>query len=183
MPKNADPDRRRRWLALGCNVLVPGAALIALRREWLGIALALLFAGALQGAMWGSWLIPADVPGWLTHTLLGASIGLWLAAQALAWGRARQVLGPQARHEIELLCEQASLAMSDGRYAEARDLLHVALALNDEDPSVACVWARLMTSTGQFAPARRAWRRVLRLDYDNEYEREAVDALERLPES
>ena len=72
--------------------------------------------------------------------------------------------------------------MEDGRFSEARELLQIALAMNDEDLEVHVLWARLLTLTGKFDEARPAWERVIRLDEDGVYRVEAVEAVDHFPD-
>ena len=82
---------------------------------------------------------------------------------------------------MDLLRDGAERAVDEGRFADARELLHQAMVLDDRDPAVRGQWARLMTLTGRFGEARRAWRSVLRQDPDDDRRSEAIMALESLP--
>lgn len=174
-------DQAKRRLAIALNVLVPGTGLILLRREWLGAALAGLYIVLLQIALSGLLLLPAVVPAPTARLILAAAAGVWLASMRLVVLRARQVLGKDAAHELTLLLDEAARAVEERRYADARDLLTIAMTHNDEDVRVRLAWAQLMTVTGQFRKAKVAWECVLRLDRASIHRAQAVDALERLP--
>ena len=187
VPKGADvpedPDRTRKLVALGLNAIAPGAGLIVLRREWLGVVLALLFVVLLQMSLWGLFIVPEEFAGPATWTSLVAAVGVWLAAQGMGVARARVVLGTEARQQQQVLLEQAVLDLEQARLADARELLLIALALNDEDPQARRLWARLMMLVGNFQAARRGWEAVLKLDRAGEFFEEASAALEELPEN
>ncbi|MFQ5489271.1 MAG: hypothetical protein ACE5GE_01005 [Phycisphaerae bacterium] len=170
-----------RWrLAILCNLLVPGSGLIVLRRDWLGLALALLFGVFGQVALWGTLIVPAVVPGWLTTGSLAAATGIWLGAQWQLWERAKVIAGPALQHELSILSRQAQQYASEGHYAKAEDILRLALSINDEDLACNLRWAELMTLLGKSSQARRAWHRVLHLDRKSQHRRQAQQALATL---
>lgn len=177
-----DPDQTRRIVALGLNLVAPGAGLIVLRREWLGAVLALLFTVLLQLGLWGLLIIPEEFTGAATWGSLAAACGVWLAAQGMGAARARAILGPGARQQLQVLHAQAALDIEQARLADARELLLIALALSDEDPKSRCLWAQLMTLTGNFQAARKGWETVLKLDRAGTHLEEARAALAELPE-
>lgn len=179
----ANPTRNRatrRW-ALALNLIAPGAGLVVLRREWLGLSVALLFASFGQLALWGLLLVPADLPRRVAVVAAVAASLVWLGAQWLGVVRAAQILSPEAEHNLGMLRERAAEAMAAGRYADAHDLLKVGRAINDEDLEICAQWARLLTLTGRFAEARKAWTHLLRVDHAGVYRREAINAVEQLP--
>ncbi len=155
---------------------------MVLRREWLGLSLALLFALLAQLALCGFLLLPGVIPQGMAVLSAVVAATVWLAAQWLGVVRARAVLGNEAQHAVEVLRDRAAEAMKQRRFAEARKLLQVAFAINDEDFAVYLLWARLMTLTGQFHEARKAWESVLRLDKSGNHREEAITALDNLPE-
>ena len=156
--------------------------MIVLRREWLGAVLALLFTVLLQLGLWGLLIIPEEFTQLATWGSLVAALGVWLAAQWMGVARARAILGPEARQQLQVLLDQAVLDIEQARLADARELLLIALALSDEDPKSRRLWAQLMTLTGNFQAARRGWETVLKLDRAGEYLEEARAALDELPE-
>ena len=171
---------RTGW-AIVLNVVVPGGGLIALRREWLGLAVAALFGVLGQVALLGLLMLPATIPMWLTAVCGGVAVVVWLGAQWLLWLRVRQATGPAVGRELGMLRRQAEEAVARQKYAEAEDLLRVALTLDDENLAVNVQWAETLTLMGQFRPARRAWRRVLYLDRSGQSRRRALEALATLP--
>ena len=177
-----DPDRTRKLVALGLNAVAPGAGLIVLRREYLGMVLALLFVVLLQLSLWGLFIIPEEFTKVATWAGVAATGGVWLAAQGMVVARVRAVLGTEARLQQQVLLAQADLDLEQVRLGDARELLLIALALNDEDPQAKRLWAKLMTLTGNLQAARRAWVAVLKLDREGEFLEEADAALEELPE-
>ena len=81
------------------------------------------------------------------------------------------------------LVERAAEAVARRAYAEATELLQVAMTLDDEDLPASIRWAELMTLMGRFGQARRAWRRVLQLDRSSgRRRRQALEALASLPQ-
>lgn len=153
----------RKSIAPWLNALVPGAGLILLRREWLGLLLALLFGLCAQIGLWGLFIVPASVPRWVTvAALVGAGLA-WVCAQYTLVVQLRRSFGPGTTREVERLCQQAEEAIGGGDYDTAKELLLVALTLNDEDPGANVQWARLMTALGHVHRARRAWARVVQL--------------------
>lgn len=175
-------DQSRRWWALGLNLIAPGAGLVVLRREWLGLSLAVLFVLLAQVALGGFLLFPAVLPRTITIVSAAIAAGVWFSAQWLGVVRARAVLGSEAQHGVEVLRDRAAEALAQHRFAEARELLRLALSINDENLEVHVLWARLMTLTGQFRRARRAWQSVLRLDEGDAHHEEALNAIDDLPD-
>ncbi|MCK4658632.1 MAG: tetratricopeptide repeat protein [Phycisphaerae bacterium] len=171
----------RKSVALWLNVLVPGGGLILLRREWLGLVLALLFCLCVQIGLWGMFIVPASIPGWVTSSALFGAVLVWICAQYTLVLRLRQAFGPGIERQIVHLCELAKRAVASGDYARAEEFLEVALTLNDEDPHVNTLWAQLMTALGRFDRARPAWVRVVQLSEEGFVKRQAVEALAALP--
>lgn len=173
-------DQAHRTWALWLNLIAPGAGLAILRREWLGLAAALLFALLAQVALWGLLVIPASIPTGLSVAAGVGAATVWLGAQRISRSRAQVVLGAKARQEIDLLSDRASEAMKHGRLADARDLLTLALAIDDEHLGLHLEWARLMTLTSELRAARRAWRRVIQLDTTGRHRSEAIAAMNQM---
>jgi len=171
----------RKFIAPWINLLVPGAGLILLRREWLGLVLAVLFCLCAQIGLWGLFIVPASVPGWITGSALAGAGLTWIGAQYTLVIRLRRAFGPGIAREILHLCESAEEAIAAAAYDRAEELLLVALTLNDEDPRVNTLWAQLMTALGRFHHARRAWKRVVQVAHDDPERRRAIEALAALP--
>lgn len=171
----------RKRFALILNLIVPGAGLILLQRDGLGLVISLLFCVCAQIGLWGWWIVPASVPRWITFSGMAGAGVVWLGAQYLLRARMRTAFAPGIEHEIERLCAEARQAFDAGEFAQAEELLLVALTLNDEDVRVNALWAELMTSLGRFQNARRAWRRVIQLADDAAERRQAAAALASLP--
>lgn len=134
---------KRESAARLLNLLAPGAGLILLRREWLGLALAVAFTALAQVAMLGWWVIPLDIPAWLSG-VAGLSAGvIWAQAQWLVHRRARWVAAPAFAQELADLRRRAAEALARGAHEEARRLLVVARSVNDEDEQVAAMWAKI----------------------------------------
>lgn len=172
----------RTRLAVVCNLIVPGSGLIVLRREWLGLAAAALFGVFGQVTLLGLLLLPATIPTWLTTLSFSAAVFVWLGAQWRLAVRIRTATGPDVERELAFLRDQAAEALARQAYAEATDILRVAMTLNDEDLDANIQWAELMTLTGKFRQAARAWHRVLQLDRTSQHTRRAREALAALPE-
>jgi hypothetical protein len=173
----------RTRLAILCNLIVPGSGLIVLRREWLGLAAAVLFGVLGQIVLLGLLVVPAAIPGWMTTLSLSAAVFVWLGAQWQLLVRIRTATGPSVERELTVLRRRAAEAVTRREYAEAADILRVALTLNDEDVETNIQWAELMTLTGKLRQADRTWRRVLHLDRNGQHHRRAREALPALPES
>ena len=171
----------RRRLAVVCNLAVPGSGLIVLRREWLGLALAVLFGLLVEVALLGTLVVPAAVPVWITRSCIAGAALVWVSAQWRLVVRLRVTEGAALPEEVRLLRERAAAATEAGSYAEAVDILRLALTLDDEDVESNIQWAELMTAMGRFRHARRAWRRVLPLDRCGQHRRQAMEALAALP--
>ncbi len=176
-------DRSRRITALTLNALAPGAGLVLLRREWLGLSICLLFGLLSQLALWGLFIVPVSVPRALSMAAAVGALSIWGWAQWLVVVRARLVLGPVADEAIEVLLTRASEALEQGEYQRCRHLVRLAQSIDDGHADVQHVWAHLLTLTGQFRDARRAWERLLLLDPTREARRTAIDALEKLPDT
>ncbi|HUU82898.1 MAG TPA: hypothetical protein VM243_05270 [Phycisphaerae bacterium] len=172
----------RTRLAVVCNLIVPGSGLIVLRREWLGLAAAVLFGVFGQTALLGLLLLPATIPAWMTMLSFSAAVFVWLGAQWQLLVRIRTATGPDVERELAFLRRRAAEAVARQAYAEATDILRVAMTLDDEDLEANIQWAELMTLTGKFPQADRAWRRVLQLDRTGEHTRRARAALAALPQ-
>jgi len=173
----------RYWPAIAINLLVPGSGLIVLRREWLGLALAILFGLLTQIVIFGTLIVPEDIPHWVTLLSAGGALGTWVLAQWLAVRRLRFVVSPEVKGELRALCARARRALAEEDWAEAHTSLLVASDLNDEDLELAMLWAQLMTATGRIADARRWWRRVLRLDRGHVHRETALGALSALAQT
>ncbi|MHC4609438.1 MAG: hypothetical protein ACYS7M_03730 [Planctomycetota bacterium] len=164
------------------NLIVPGSGLILLRRDWLGLATALLFTILAEVALLGLLILPATIPPWMTTACLSAALFVWLGAQWRLWVRVRVVTGPAVERELALLRRRSAEAVANEAYAEALDILQVAMTLSDEDVAANIQWAELMTLMGRFRQARRAWRRVLQLDRTGQHRRRTTEALAALPD-
>ena len=171
----------RKSIAPWLNIVVPGAGLILLRREWLGLVLALLFCLCAQIGLWGLYIVPVSIPGWITSSALCGAVLAWIGAQYTLVIRLRQAFGPGVQREITHLCWLADQAIANGEYDQAEEHLLVALTLNDEAPGVNALWAQLMTALGRFHHARQAWNRVVQLSHDGPQKRQAIEALAALP--
>lgn len=174
------PGVRRFWPAIVMNLLVPGTGLIALGRVWLGVANALWFALGAEAALCGALLAPMSVPRWITvvaGTLAGAA---WLVGQGLLFGRIRLLLDPNLPSELKALRDLADKALTRGDLKAAEFSLRVALSIDDADVPTRILWARLLSSKGNAARARRAWREAQQLDSEQAYSTEIRQALDRL---
>ncbi|MCP4594761.1 MAG: hypothetical protein GY842_28855 [bacterium] len=171
----------RKAVAPWLNLAVPGAGLILLRREWLGLTWAILFCLCAQTCLWGWLIVPKLIPGWLTSSAAGGAILTWVGAQYTLVVRLRRAFGAGVEQEVGRLCGLAQTALEAGDYTRAREMLLVALTLNDEDAQVNSLWAQLMTALGKIAQARRAWTRVVRLTRDDLVRRQADEARAALP--
>lgn len=167
----------RERVARIVNLLVPGSGMILLRREWLGITLAALFTVVAQIAILGYWVVPLDIPRWLTTTGAVVTIAVWLLAQWLVWRRAGLLSAPALASELVELRQRAADALARNDHAEAHRVLLVTLSVDDEDVESAVLWARLMTAMGREDEARRGWRRVLALDAPEDHRTAAQNAL------
>lgn len=171
----------RKWLAIGCNIIVPGTGFIVLQREWLGVSIALVFAMLATVGLWSVFITPASVPDWLAASSLAGAAACWLLAQHVLRTPLRRFRDPAVLREVTRLREQAAERAAGGDYAGADELLNVALTLDDEDVETNLQLAELLTIVGRFGPARRAWLRVGRLDREGAYRRHVAEALRRLP--
>ena len=172
----------RLRFAIVLNVLLPGSGLILARKHWLGSMLAMLFTGFGQLTLWGAWIAPEIVSPVLLGVAAGSSAMLWIAAQGLLLRQLRRIPGPEDRQSQVATCfALADQAVVEGRFAEARGALDVALTVDDENPETYAKLARLTAQVGRYGEARRAWRSVADLDREGRYHREMVQALERLP--
>ncbi len=172
---------RNIWLAILLNMLVPGSGLVILRREWLGLCLALLYGLLAQTALWGVWLIPVSIPGFVVIGSAISAATVWAGAQWLLMQRWRLVAAPEVELELDRLLVQADAAMDTGELESARRILLVARSLNDEHIGVNIRWGRLMQLMGRFHHARSTWRRVLRLRPSDDQNRQAREALAAIP--
>jgi len=179
----AAQDRvRGRW-AVALNVLVPGSGLIVLRQDRRGAVLSLVFAVTALVGLWGRWIVPGTIPAAAAAAGGVGAVVVWAASQWLVWRRMDAVLGDTARRHLQRCCELAEDATANRRLNAAEVHLLEALRLNDEMIHVRVQWARLLLMLGRFAEARAAWETVLDLDEAGSFHREAVAALERLPEA
>jgi len=174
-------DRVRGLWAIGVNMIAPGAGLAILRREWFGLTIAVLFALLAQTAAYGLLIDPTAVRDDVAKACVVAAGAVWFVAQGLTIARMRRVLGARSRREIAVIVEQVSEALAARRFADAIDLLNVALCVNDESIDLRVALARVLTLTGRFDDARSAWEAVLDLDVDGAYRAEATTAMDRLP--
>jgi hypothetical protein len=159
------------------NLLIPGAGLILLRREWLGFFLALMFGLCANLGMAG-WLIAPDaIPLWMVRLAAGLSIALWIAAQSFLF---RQIGWLDRRRSgLATLRAEASSALENGDPALARLALESGLEIDDCDPELLYLYARLCTIEQRDEQARGAWERVLRLDAPAAHRAEAAEYLRR----
>lgn len=171
----------RNGIGIALNVIVPGSGLVLVRRERWGTALAFVFCALGQVALFGGCITPASIPQSLTYPALIGAAAVWVAAQVSFWSRIKASKDPALPDQKAVLIELASDAMEDGIYVNARLALESALEIDDEDPLVNALWARLMTLMGRFHQARRAWKRVQQLDSGGQLRREAAAALRELP--
>ncbi len=173
--------RGRRRIAFALNLIAPGAGLVILRREWLGLSIAILFAVSAQLSIWGFAITPGSVPrslAWLGLVVAGV---VWAGAQWLGYARAQSVFSADSEEGLRLLCEQADIAVEQGRFSKAHDLLTIALRINDEDIEIQSRRARVLMLLGQFAESAQIWERVLVMNPDKELRREAIEAIEKMP--
>ncbi len=171
----------RRTAALIINVIAPGAGLVLLRREWVGLVVTLLVTIFSQIGLCGMFLYPAVIPSALSIVSVLAAAVLWALAQWHGLMLAKVGFGPDVQQKLRILCTGTSEAIAQSRFADARDLLSVALSINDEDLEVQRQHAHLLTLTGRFREARKAWEHALYLDPHRETRAEAIRAIERLP--
>ena len=68
-----------------------------------------------------------------------------------------------------------------GRYDEACGAIDVAMTVDDENPATYARLARLNALIGEYDRARKAWRKVAKLDRSRVFRDEMADALARLP--
>jgi len=163
------------WLL---NLIVPGAGLIVRRREWLGFSLAVVFALCANICVAGWLIAPASIPRQLTLAA-GILTGLaWVMAQALL--RMQERLLVRRAAGLGVLLDDAERALAAGDLDTARTALETAMALDDEDVRLHVLRARALERSGDVQRSRRAWRRVLQLDVDRQYARDARQALEAL---
>lgn len=178
----AAQDRVRGCWAAVLNVLVPGSGLIVLRQDRLGGTLSFVFAVTALLGLWGLWIVPGSIPVPVAAAGGGVAVVVWVASQWLVWRRMSRVLGDTARRRLERCCELAAEATANRRLNVAEAHLHEALRLNDEVIHVRVQWASFLVMLGRFAEARAAWEAVLDLDEEGSFHREAVTALDSLPE-
>lgn len=171
----------RRWLAIACNLLVPGSGLVLLQREWLGCTLALIFALFGTLGMWAVFITPASVPTGTATVALLVAAAAWLIAQIVLRRRLAAFRDPAVLDEVRRLRAEAGQRAADADYEAAFKLLRVALTLDDEDLETNVQLAETLTLLGRLRPARQAWRRVERLDRAGLYRRHVAVALDRLP--
>jgi hypothetical protein len=147
------------WLL---NLVIPGSGLIVQRREWLGGSLAVIFGICGNLALAGWSIAPAAIPTWLTIVAALLAGLTWLLAQILSWRLAR------TRHrvmtDLTVLLGHARAALERGETDSARVYLESSAALDEDNIDLAVLWARVLAMEGDEAGARRAWRRVQRLD-------------------
>lgn len=171
----------QRWIAILCNLVVPGSGLIVLQRDWLGVTLSLVFGVTATVGVWSVWITPASVPGWASVVSLAVAGACWVAGQAAMRRQLQNYRSADVLAEVRSLREQALERTSAGDYDAAHRLLRFALSLDDEDVETHVQVAELLTLVGRFRPARRAWQRVDRLDREGTYRRHVAAALDRIP--
>ena len=169
-------------LAVLLNLLLPGCGLILARREWLGFVIALFFTVCGQIAIFGLWNAPQSVATPVTALALGFAVALWVGAQMLLRRQLRIVADPNAAVQINTCHHLADEAVASGRLEDAYGALCVAKTVDDEDLSTHVRLARVATLLGRYDEARQIWRKVEQLDRKQEFRRELVQALERLPD-
>ncbi|UCE59229.1 MAG: hypothetical protein JSU63_17515 [Phycisphaerales bacterium] len=171
----------RHTAALIINLMAPGAGLVLLRREWIGLVVALLVTIFSQIGLCGALFFPATAPSAVSVASGLAAVILWALAQWYGFMLAATAFGPAAQQRLRILCTGAEEAIDESRFADARDLLSVALSISDEDLEVHRQHAQLLTLTGRFREARRAWEHAIYLDQHRQTRAEAIRAMERLP--
>ena len=159
----ANGVKRYRAAAI-VNLVLPGAGLILLRREWLGLAAAMLFGLCVEVGLFGRLVAPAVVPVWAQEAAWGAAGVIWVAAQMLVRARLGFLTDPEFPEQLAGLRQRAIAAIEADALEEARGLLRVAMALDDEDADVQRCWGRLLEAQGMRQEARRARQRASKLD-------------------
>lgn len=167
--------------SIAVNTLIPGGGLILVRRERQGAPLAFCFGFFASLGIVGGWITPGSIPPRMTLVCLFVAAIVWIAAQIMLWVHVWGARDPGLHEQKAALLQLASEALQDGIYVNARVALESALRLNDEDVLANLLWARLMTLTGRFPEARRAWRRVEELDREKEFQNESAAALRQIP--
>ncbi len=171
----------RLRIAIGLNIILPGSGLILTQREWLGFVLAVVFTAGAQVTLFGSWIAPEEVASWLTATGAGAAAAVWVTGQCLLRNSIRTRTGQARDDQLSTCFALADAAMKLGRYDEACRAIDVAITVDDENPETYARLARLSTLIGEYDRARKAWRRVEKLDRRRIFHGEMADALARLP--
>lgn len=173
------PVVKRFWLAIGMNLLAPGAGLVLLGRVWLGVAVAVWFALGAESAALGWLIAPLSFPKWLLLTGAVVAASGWFVGQGLLVGRIRFLLDPNLPAEIGALRRLAETEMAQGRLGAARSALRAALMIDDADLATRILWARLISMQGRSTQARRAWLEAEQLDTDHLFSAEIRQALDR----
>jgi len=167
--------------AIVMNVLVPGAGLILLGRVEVGMAASILFTFCAEAAVCGMLIAPASMPAWVTVGSGSLAVAVWAVAQWLLKDRLVTLRDPELSKELYAICSEAEAAIARQELLEAKGLLQIALRTDPDSVETLVLWARLMTLLGQFLPARRAWRRVMKSG-DARFAHEASEAIRQLPE-
>lgn len=167
---------KRYRAAVVLNLLVPGTGLILLRREWLGLASALLFGLCLEVALFCALISPLSLPFRVQVVAWVAAASIWAAAQLLLRTRLIFLTDPDLPVQIATLRQRAAGALEAGNLGQARGLLRLALAVDDEDPETNACWARLLEALGKPKDASRVWRRLSGLSTPDRTELRASDA-------
>jgi hypothetical protein len=157
------------------NILIPGLGLIVRRREWLGFALAVVFGICCNVALAGRLIAPVAIPSWLTHSATAFAVFTWFSGQVLF--RHEVVLQRRRAGGVAVLVESARNALDAGDTERARRCLEAGASLDDEHLELHLLLARLRTVVGDQGGARRAWRRVRKLDCQGRFREEAEQGL------
>ena len=171
----------RLRIAIALNFILPGSGLILAQREWLGFMLAVVFTTGAQITVFGTWIAPEAVAGWLTAAGAGLAAAIWVAGQCLLRNSIRSRTGQAREDQISTCFALADEAIKLGRYDEACGAIDVAMTVDDENPETYARLARLSALIGEYDGARKAWHKVAELDRRSVFRWEMADALDRLP--
>lgn len=169
-------------LAILLNVIMPGTGLIVLGRLRTGLLSALLFTVCGELAVCGVFLSPGSIPPVVTIGSGAVAAGAWLLAQWMLKDRIGTLRDPALQHELAILREQAMAAIDRKEWQDAQGLLHIAMNIDPDSAETMVLWARLVTALGRFREGRKAWKRVINSGHE-QYRREAITTLERLPKA
>jgi len=162
------------------NMLVPGCGVIVLGQPWLGTALAVWFALGAEMALCGVLIAPASLPGVVTVMGAGLAGTAWFVAQGLLVARIRFLRSVNLVDELTILRRIAEEALARNDTQAAKPPLLIALSIDDSDLPTHMLWARWVLVTSSRSRARRAWRRVARLDRHGRFASEIDAALDHL---